>query len=79
MLVAAYLGLGTRLVTELTVYMPRCRAHLRPWPRYGNDDLVRGMARLTERSAHALYLNLSTKYKYTQSVEKAVKLNHDIV
>ena len=47
MLVAASLDLGTRLVTELTVCMPKSRARLcrvRPWPRYNNDELVRGMA-----------------------------------
>ena len=45
LLVAASLGLGTRLVTELTVYMPRSRAHLCGVQlQYGNDNLVRGVA-----------------------------------
>ena len=42
MLIAASLGLGVRLVTELTVYMPRSRARL--CEVYGiNDNLVRGV------------------------------------
>ena len=54
MLVAASLGLGTRLITEHTVQviMPRSRACLcrvRPWPQYGNDDLVRGVAKTRAR------------------------------
>ena len=52
MLVAASLGLGMRLVTELSVYIKRSRARLcrvRPWPRYGNDDLVRGVAKTRAR------------------------------
>ena len=46
---SSFSGLGTRLVTELTVYMPRSRAHLcrvRPW--YG---LVRGVATTRARSS----------------------------
>ena len=55
MLVAASLGLAMRLVTELTVYMPRCRARLRPWLRYGNDDLVRGVATTRMRAISACH------------------------
>ena len=72
MLVAACLGLGTRLVTELTVYMPRYRARLRPWPPYGNDNLVRGVVKTRTRAIsarHPGYVYMYYYYSYHCTIE----------
>ena len=56
MLIAASLGLRTRLVTELTVYMQRSRVHLYMRSVAAiqlNDDLVRGVAMTRVRATLA--------------------------
>ena len=82
MLVAASLGLGTRLVTELTVYMPKSRAHLcrmRPWPRYGNDDLVRGVATTRAQAISACHPGYIYYYYTTAPLKMMLRVNENIV
>ena len=76
MLVAASLDLETRLVTELTVYVPRSRARLcrvRQWPRYGNDDLVRGVATTRTQAIFGLSSWIRILLLYHCIIENEVK------
>ena len=81
MLVAASLDLETRLVTELTVYVLRSRARLcrvRQWLRYGNDDLVRGMA-----TTRAQVISACHPYVYyyctTALLKMKLRVNENII
>ena len=80
MLVAASLGLATRLVTELTVYMLRCRARLRPCLRYSNVDLVRTVAMTCVRAisaCHPGYIIILSLYHCT--IEMKLRVNENII
>ena len=76
MLVAASLGLETRLVTELTVYVPRSRARLCrvwQWPWYGNDNLVRGVAMTRVQAIFGLSSWIRILLLYHCTIENEVK------